>query len=353
MIGLVLAFRTSPFLFRGVAMGLVADKKLLFLLLCLFCPLSISAFAQTLGSVSGQLRVARGDSPAQRILVSLELRGVVIGSAYSDSSGAFGFTNLSANAYFVLINDEQYENVRRPFVINSVMQSPNVVVDITLVPKQTQKVSDDPSSGANPNMTDIREYSEHFPRPAVKEFKKGVSSDHAGQRDDAIRHYEKAIEIAPDFYLAHNNLGSDYLAKSDFLAARKEFEQVIRLNQSDADAYFNLSNVCMLTSQLPEAQHFLDEGLRRQPDSALGQFFLGSLDIRLKKLPEAEAALRRSIQTDPQMVQPRLQLINLLLQQARKADAESLLRSFLAAFPDNSFSPQARQVLQRLEARPN
>lgn len=324
----------------------------MFVLLGLVCSLSIPALAQTLGSVVGHTRVARGDVPAQRILVSLELRGVTIDSVYTDSSGTFGFHNLSPNPYSVAITDDQYESVRRSFVVDPVMQSPNVFVDITLTPKKTQKGSDESPSGANPNMMDIHEYSEHFPRSAVKEFKKGLSADRSAQRDDAIRHYQKAIEIAPDFYVAHNNLGSDYLTMSNFPAARKEFEQVIRLNQSDADAYFNLSNVCMLTDQLPDAQHYLDEGLRRQPDSALGQFFLGSLNIRLKKFPEAETALRRAIQTNPQMVQPRLQLVNLLLQQGRKADAESLLRDFLAAFPDNSFSPQAKQVLQRLETSP-
>jgi tetratricopeptide (TPR) repeat protein len=331
-------------------MGFVTDKKVLFLLLCLIGCFSFPASAQTLGSVVGHIRIARGDVPAQRILVSLELREVSIDSVYTDSSGAFGFHNLSPNAYSVAISDDQYDTVRRSFVIESTMQSPNVFVDITLVPKKNQKGPDESPKGSNPNMMDIHEYSEHFPKAAVKEYKKGINADHSGDRDGAIRHYQKAIEIAPDFYVAHNNLGSDYVAKSDFPSARKEFEQVIRLNQSDADAYFNLSNVCMLTGDLPEAQHFLEEGLRRQPDSALGQFFLGSLNIRLKKFPEAEAALRRAIQTDPQMVQPRLQLVNLLLQQGRKGDAESLLRDFLAAFPDNSFSPQAKQVLQRLEA---
>jgi tetratricopeptide (TPR) repeat protein len=333
-------------------MGFCPGNKSLLLLLCLVGSFSFPTFAQTIGSVVGHIRIARGDTPPQRILVSLELRGVAIDSVYADSSGTFGFHNLSANAYYVVVNDEQYESVRRSVVVESVMQTPNIFVDITLVPKKTQKGPDDSPKGSNPNMMDIHEYSEHFPKAAVKEYKKGINADHSGERDGAIRHYQKAIEIAPDFYVAHNNLGSDYVAKSDFPSARKEFEQVIRLNQSDADAYFNLSNVCMLTGDLPEAQHFLEEGLRRQPDSALGQFFLGSLNIRLKKFPEAEAALRRAIQTDPQMVQPRLQLVNLLLQQGRKGDAESLLRDFLAAFPDNSFSPQARQVLQRLEASP-
>jgi tetratricopeptide (TPR) repeat protein len=276
-------------------------------------------------------------------------------SIFSDSSGTFGFHSLHPDPYYVVVNDDDYEVVRRLAVIDPAMLSPTVYVDIALIPKKSEKGPSEGATqpaGSNRNMVDVREYSEHFPKPAVKEFTKGLSSDRSGHREDAIRHYKKAIEIAPDFYVAHNNLGSDYLSNSDFTGARNEFEQVVRLNQSDADAYFNLSNVCMLTNQLSQAQHYLDEGLRRQPESAIGQFFLGSLNIKLKKFPAAEDALRRAIQLDPSMAQARLQLVNLLLQQGRRSDAESLLRDFLSAFPDNSFSAQARQVLQRLQASP-
>jgi Tfp pilus assembly protein PilF len=316
-------------------------------------PRAASAQQTTLGSVVGHMRVVRGDTPSHPVLVSLELRGAPMDSAYSDSSGTFGFHGLHPDPYYVVVNDENYEPVRRLAVVDPVMLAPTVYLDITLVPKKTEKGTSavgSQSPGSNPNMIDIREYSARFPKSAVKEFKKGMQADHTGKPDDAIRHYQKAVTIAPYFYLAHNNLGSDYLSKSDFPAARKEFEEVVRLNQSDADGYFNLSNVCLLTRNLTEARQYLDEGMRRQPESSLGQFLLGSLNLRLKKLPEAEIALRRAIELDPRMAQARLQLVNLLLQQGRKADAESLLRDFLNSFPDSSFSAQAKQVLQRLES---
>ncbi len=318
---------------------------------CLAVSLSLSAQQQTLGNVVGRVRVVRGSSPNEPVLVSLEFRSAIMDSVYTDSSGTYGFHNLPPNPYYVVVSDSAYEPVRMQAVVEPTMLSATVMVDITLTPKRIQAASaiSPQPSGSNPNVIDLREYSERFPKPAVKEFERGVGADHSGKREDAIRHYQKAVVIAPNFYFAHNNLGSDYLSKSDFAAARKEFEQVVRLNQSDADAYFNLSNVCMLTGELTEAQRYLDEGMRRQPESAVGQFFLGSLNLRLKKLPEAESALRRAILLNPLMAQPRLQLVNLLLQQGRKADAESLLREFLAAFPESSFSTQAKQVLQRLE----
>jgi tetratricopeptide (TPR) repeat protein len=284
--------------------------------------------------------------------VLLQIRGATMDSVYTDSQGTYGFHQLAPNPYRVVVNDDRYQPEQRDAVIPPSTLMPVVFVDITLVPKEAPKNDQNvpgKSKGANPNLTDVREYESKFPKPAVKEFKKGINADQDGKKDDAIKHYQKAIEIAPQFYEAHNNLGSDYLSKSDFPAARKEFEQAIQQNQSDAAGYFNLSNVCMLMSNLPDAQKFLDEGMRREPDSALGHFLLGSLDMKTGKLPEAEQALRQSIKADPTMVQARLQLVNLLLQQGKKQDAADQLHDFVTTFPDSPFSPQARKVLEKIE----
>jgi tetratricopeptide (TPR) repeat protein len=316
----------------------------------------VLVFAQqaTLGSIIGRVRMDRGDVPPQRIMVTLEYQGAPRDSTYTDGQGQFGFHSLSPGLYAVSVSDQQYEPVHRDAEIQATSLAPTTFVDITLIPKVSEKTdsaSANKSAGANPDLTDVREYSTHFPKAAIKEFKKGQEADAANKRDDAIHHYQKAVAIAPDYYFARNNLGSDYLSKSEFAAARAEFQRVVELNQSDAAAYFNLSNVCMLSGQLGDAKRYLDEGMRRQPDSALGQFLLGSLNLRLGKLSEAEGALRRAIQLDPAMAQARLQLINLMLKQGRKQDAASQLRDFIGTFPDSSFSPQAKQLLQRLEAQ--
>ena len=312
-----------------------------------------AAQQQTLGSIEGHLRVERGGAPSQRILVDLEFRGATIATAYTDSQGMYGFHSLPPNPYRVVINDDNYQPQSRDTAVPPSTMAPTVFEDFTLVPKAPQNARETvpaKNSGANPNMTDIREYAAKFPKPAVKEFKKGVDSDQDGKKDDAIKHYAKAVEIAPDFYQAHNNLGSDYLSKSDFPSAKKQFSAAIQGNQSDSAGYFNLSNVCMLMGELTEAKNYLEEGMRRDPESALGLFLLGSLDLKTGKLTEAEQALRKAILLNRTMVQARLQLVNLLLQVGKKDSAITELHDFVTTFPDNSFSPQAKQLLKRLEA---
>ena len=307
---------------------------------------------QTLGSIVGRVHVVRGEVPPQRVLVTLEVRGAAMGSVYTDSQGTFGFHSLGPNPYTVTVDDDQYQPVRISAVILPTTLNPQTFVEITLIPKQSKAEAGRPatSEGSNPDLMDVREYTAKFPKATRKEYEKGLKADREGDRESAIHHYQKAIQLSPDFYFAHNNLGSSYLSQSDFAGARKEFERVVELNQSDATAYFNLSNACMLMGQLADAERFLGEGLDANQTLHWANSLLGSLSLKAGKLPEAERALRHAIELNPVMAQPRLQLVNLYLQQGRNQDAMTELHAFMSAFPDSPFKKQAQQLLRRLEA---
>jgi len=207
----------------------------------------------------------------------------------------------------------------------------------------------DRGQGSNPYLIDPSEYRRHFPRNAIKEFDKGVDADKHQRRDEAINHYQKSISLAPDFYPAHNNLGSAYLSKSDFTSAQAQFEEAIKLNQSDAEAHLNLANVLLTVKSYEDALKNVEEGLRRNPNSAFGQFLLGSISERMRKLPEAEHALRQALKLDPGMSRVRLELVNVYLLQQKKSEARAELKAFLNDSPKDPLAPKAKEVLGKLE----
>lgn len=323
-----------------------------FFLLCGFLfPSVLLAQQMQLSNIIGQLRIAKGDFPPHQILVELRFRGSPIYSSYADGDGKFGFYSLVPGEYHLIINDEAYYPVDERLVANA--DSGGVIMALlTLRPREAPQARDPAAgraSGSNRNLIGLSEYNKNFPKKAIKEFGRGVDADRAGNHEKAIAYYEAALKGAPDYYPAHNNLGSDYLGKADLADARREFEEVIRLNQSDAAGYFNLSNVCMMMGALPNAQRYLDDGMRREPDSAFGHFLLGSLEIKTGKFQEAEAALRETIRLSPTMAQARLQLINLMMQEEKKSEALEYLRDFVKTFPESSFTPKAKELLQTLE----
>ncbi len=322
------------------------------LLASLAIPDQLCAQQSQLGKIIGNVRVSRGDFPAHPVLISLEMRGTPIESAYCDDQGRFGFYSLVANQYRVSVDDDAYEPFSETTEVNPAT-SPMNFVQITLVPRSTGKKDPLPGrvEGSNPYLVDPAEYYRKFPKKTLKEFEKGVDADHQGKTDDAIQHYEKALSYSPDFYPAHNHLGLAYLARQNFEAAQNQFEAALKVNQNDAQAYFNLANLLLLTQRYPAAEREVEEGLQRRPDSAFGHFLQGSVYSRTGRPELAEKSLQSALQLDPRMSEVYLQLVNLYLQQKRTSDAIIELEAYLKAFPNTPFSSKARELLKRLQGQ--
>lgn len=312
--------------------------------------LSGNALAQYSGKVIGQIRVVKGDFPPHPIMVELQLRGAAINSTYADAEGRFGFYELDSNPYHVIVNDDDYYPVDELANLN-LDQSQFAMVQIQLQPREKKNV--DPlarqAGGSNPYIVDPADYNQRFPKKALKEYDKGLAAERKGEKDAALGHYEAALRIAPDYYPAHNNLGTLYLGKSDFKSAEEQFREAVRLDQNEAQAYFNLGSVLMLTGRVPEAEVTLAQGLQRRPDSAYGNFLQGCLYERVGKLAEAESSLQNALRLDSKMPQAYLKLVNLYLRQNRRGDAITQLQAFLKGFPDAPAAPQAREMLTKLK----
>jgi tetratricopeptide (TPR) repeat protein len=313
--------------------------------LLLLLTASTAAWPQQTASIVGIARVLRGNFP-EPVLVTLQLHGAAMTSTYTDGEGRFSFNYVLGNLYHVVINDDRYMPLDFQVDVRPDVMTTNIL-QITMVPREPKS---DPKAPAGSYVTSPSDLTRTYPKNAVKEFERGVKMESAGKEDQAIEHYRKAIQEAPDFAVAHNNLGSLYVGKSDFPAAQREFADSIRLSPSDSKAYFNMANVMLLTGQLQDAERYLQDGFRKQPESAFGLFVQGSVLERTGHLPDAERALRRSLELNPKMTRPHLELVNLYLREQRPADAIAELHKFLQEAPSDALAPKARDVLKKLES---
>src|SRR5260370_10958841 len=153
-----------------------------------------------LGKIIGNVRVVRGDFPAHPILISLDMRGTPIESAYCDNQGRFGFGGLVANQYTVSVNEDAYDPVRETTEVNPTTSSVNWV-QITLVPRASAKKDPLPGrgEGSNPFLIDPAEYYPKFPQKTPKGVEKGVDADHQGKTDKAIHRYDTTLIHTPQF----------------------------------------------------------------------------------------------------------------------------------------------------------
>ena len=58
--------------------------------------------------------------------------------------------------------------------------------------------------------------------------------------DDAVKSYEKALALKPDYDKAHSNLGNAFKALGQLDAAVKCYEKALAINPDYAEAHNNL-----------------------------------------------------------------------------------------------------------------
>ncbi len=69
----------------------------------------------------------------------------------------------------------------------------------------------------------------------------GIELDGVGKKEEAIKAYEKAIELNPEYPLAYNNLAALYTGKGETRKAISLYNKALAINPRYFDAYFNLA----------------------------------------------------------------------------------------------------------------
>jgi Flp pilus assembly protein TadD len=304
---------------------------------------------QSVGSIAGQIRLVDGGFPNEPLRVSLGAHGIVVDVTYCDSEGRFSFNNLLANAYEVDIDTEGYQPVHQGVVV-SPTNIQTYMVHVVLRPKPDEKPRGVPdgSPGTNADIVDVAELKKKFPPGVIKEYQAGKKAEQRGEMDSAVRLYEAALQEAPDFYPALNNLGIRHLQKGDVKAAETEFRRVIELNQNGSQAYFNLGNVLFMTQRNEEAKQTLEAGLRLSPSSAMGHYLNGSVLARLGDFKAAEEQLKTARALNPRMPQVTISLATLYLQSGREHEAAAMFEAFLKEFPKDPMVPKVRAALGKI-----
>jgi len=105
------------------------------------------------------------------------------------------------------------------------------------------------------------------PGPAAEAFLNEALDHHdREQYDEAIRCYQKAIEIDPGLVVAHNNLGMVWIDKGMFKEAVASLERAVELDPSYAEAYNNLGFAWRRLGDEPRAAAYYQRFLELESD---------------------------------------------------------------------------------------
>ena len=124
-----------------------------------------------------------------------------------------------------------------------------------------------------------------------------------GQLDVAIKNYEDAIAIKPDYAKAHFNLAGSLHDLGQMDAAVQSYEKTIEIEPDYAEAHNNLGNVFQELEQGDAAVQSYKKALEIKPDYIAAQYSLGISLQDLGQLDEAVKSYKKALKIKPDFVE--------------------------------------------------
>jgi Tfp pilus assembly protein PilF len=146
------------------------------------------------------------------------------------------------------------------------------------------------------------------PASAKAHYNLGRIQQAAGLSDDALDHYEQAVEIKADYADAWHNLGALYRVKKDYTSAVEGYRKAISFKSKPALTYFNLGNLYYEMGEVEQAVEAFLMVIRLSPDNVRAYENLGIIYFDAGRMAEAEAVFQEILQRDPDNIQARMKL---------------------------------------------
>ncbi len=127
----------------------------------------------------------------------------------------------------------------------------------------------------------------------------GVILQNLGKLKEAELLTRKAIELNPNYAIAHYNLGNILNDLSKLQDAELSYRKAIELKPDYPEAYSNLGNTLRDLGKSKEAELSYRKAIKIKPDFAIAHSNLGNTLRDLGKLNDAEISTHKAIQLNP------------------------------------------------------
>ena len=192
----------------------------------------------------------------------------------------------------------------------------------------------------------------NVPKPARDLYEQALASSQAGNHKKAIEQLKKAISLSPEFVLALNELGMQYLQLNELDRAAESLSAALKQMPDEFILRMNYGLVLLQQKKYAESEAELRAAIEKIDSSAPAHEYRGRALIGLQRLAEAEKELRRALALggDEAANSHRyLGAIYMKLGEDAKAIAE--LQEYLRRQPSVKDADQIRQIIRDLSAK--
>jgi len=252
--------------------------------------------------------------------------------------GSFRFEKLLQGSYVLIVAVAGQGEMRRTVEVSPTLadKKGRIREVITFIPV------------ASPNEAEVVQKSQlTVPKEAKQEVQRSLQALGKNDVEAAKKHLLKAVDLAPHYAEAWNQLGVIAYQTADHPAAEQHFRRALK---EDPGAYFalvNLGGALLAVGKDAESLEINQRAVRRAPEDALAHAQVGKSYLVLRDFGKAETHLRQAKALDPRhFSSPQLALADLYFLQARYQERIRELEEYLEYHPDGHFAERVRTLLE-------
>jgi tetratricopeptide (TPR) repeat protein len=312
-------------------------------LLILLVLVSIPAELCAQNFIRGVVQYANGKA-ADHVIVRLRSDKIAFqDETQTDMQGKFIFDALHLSTYRLTIEGQGFHPYSSIIDISmSKMAYEQIVLHPDKEPDAKAVPGEGPAAEVNARIAQI-------PPKARKEFEAGKHKMQTQNADGSIPHFQKAIELYPNYAEAYQLLGVLHMESGKVREAEPELQKAVEIEPKMSTAHFALGICLNMLGRYPEAETTLVKGLQLDPASAEGHNEIGKTYWALGRWQEAEPHAQKAAALKPDMAQAHVLLGDIAL---RKKNAQVALKEYKEAIrldPTGPMTPPVQQMVKKIE----
>ncbi len=189
------------------------------------------------------------------------------------------------------------------------------------------------------------------PRDPKVHYLLGAAFDQRGIPEKAVEHYQKAIELKPDYSEAYNSLGAHYATHGNLQKAEECFKQALSNPGyiSPSYAFYNLGRVYEKRGLPEEALKQYQQAVRLEPNYGAAYYRMGMILESLQRIDEAREALGNAVRLNPNILDAHLRYGILSYNVGDIERALTSLSRVIKMSPYSTMASEARTYLDRMQ----
>ena len=294
-------------------------------------------------AITGMVLVSPGQRLERRVSIRLQTMTKGDRVIMSDEYGNFAFRGLVSGDYTIVIDREKdFQPFSQVVTIIQPRGFPPQTynVSVRLTPKDATAVK---PGVINAELAKI-------PKQALDMYNKALELAKNDDRPGAILQLQGAVAEYPEFMLAYNEMGVQYMRLNDLQKSDDALQKALKI---DAKAFMPLMNrgiVLVMLKRYADAEPLLREVVKMKSDQAVGHYFLGQAVAYLGNFGEAEKELSTAIKLGGDQMKEAHRLLAIIYSaRGDKKDAIVELETYLRLVPTTPDAEQLRNVILRLK----